>query len=537
MTVEAVATLQAAARKGLLAVSTPTYPGVYVTELPSSLHPITGVATSIAAFVGSATQGPVNSPQQLNNWGDFQRIFGGLASSSAMSYAVLQFFQNLGSQAYAVRIVSSTATTATIDLGNGVILDAISPGAWPNPSGPNAKSLEATVDYNTSDPSDTTLWNLTIVNSAPGGPPLEKYLNISTDTTSSSALSVVLQNSSLVQVDSASVLDVRPPAGSVDATGGDDGGTINDSDIVGSQAAHTGMYALYNTDIFNILCIPSPPSLVPETPDLADSTFTAAVDLCAERRAMFIVDPPSAPPNGPWTTVAEAQQGMTSNPPISPSSAAASNAAIYFPRIVEQDPVTGTQTTYSAAGAVAGVWAATDASRGVWKAPAGTSAGLAGGATPAVPMTDAENGDLNPLGLNCLRSFPVIGSVVWGARTLVGADVLASQWKYIPVRRLALFIEESLRRGTQWVVFEPNAEPLWASIRLNVGAFMAGLYRQGAFAGNTPDQAYLVKCDSENNPPSQVDLGIVNILVGFAPLYPAEFVIISIEQLQLTGPS
>src|SRR5215472_2814213 len=523
MTVEAVAMLQAAARRGLLTVSTPTYPGVYVTELPSSLHPITGVATSIAAFVGSAAQGPVNSPQLLNNWGDFQRIFGGLASGSTMSYAVFQFFQNLGSQAYAVRVASSTAKTATIDLGNGVSLDAISPGSWSSPTGPNAKSLAATVDYHTSDPSGTTLWNLTIVNSAPGGPPRERYINISTDKTSPNALSVVLQSSSLVQVASASALDVRPPEGTVDAMGGDDGGAIKDSDIVGSQAAHTGIYALYNTDIFNILCIPAP---VPGT-DLAAGTLTAAVELCIERRAMFIVDPPSA-----WQTVALAQTNMA-NPPITGNNA--SNAAMYFPRIVEQDPVTGTQTTYSAAGAVAGVWAATDASRGVWKAPAGTSASVAGGATPAVPMTDAENGELNPLGLNCLRSFPIIGPVVWGARTLAGADILASQWKYIPVRRLALFIEESLRRGTQWVVFEPNAEPLWASIRLNVGAFMAGLYRKGAFAGNTPDQAYLVKCDSENNPPSQVDLGIVNILVGFAPLYPAEFVIISIEQLQLTG--
>lgn len=523
----------------MLPVSTPTSPGVYVTELPSSLHPITGVATSVTAFVGSAPQGPVNSPQQLSSWGDFQRIFGGLASSSAMSYAVFQFFQNGGSQAYAVRVVNHDGKTATIDLGNGVILDAISPGAWANPSGPNAKPLEATVDYNTSNPQDTTLWNLTIVNNAPGGPPLEKYLNISTDTTSPNALSVVLQGSSLVQVDSNSVLDVRPAAATVQATGGADGSTITDGDIVGSQSAHTGMYALYNIDIFNILCIPSPPSLAQGTPDLAQATVTAAVDLCVERRAMLIVDPPSLPPAPAvgWTTVAEAQQGMTNSPLIPPSAASASYAAMYFPRIVQQDPLTGTPTTYSAAGAVAGVWAGTDASRGVWKAPAGTSAGLAGGAVPAVLMTDTENGDLNPLGLNCLRSFPIIGTVVWGARTLQGADVMTSQWKYIPVRRLALYIEESLRRGTQWVVFEPNAEPLWASIRLNVGAFMAGLYRQGAFAGTTPDQAYLVKCDSENNPPSQVELGIVNILVGFAPLYPAEFVLISIEQLQLAGQS
>ncbi|HLM87184.1 MAG TPA: phage tail sheath C-terminal domain-containing protein, partial [Solirubrobacteraceae bacterium] len=137
---------------------------------------------------------------------------------------------------------------------------------------------------------------------------------------------------------------------------------------------------------------------------------------------------------------------------------------------------------------------------------------------------------LNPIAVNALRTFPEIGPVIWGARTTVGADQLADQWKYLPVRRTALFIEESLRRGTQWAVFEPNDEPLWSSLRLNVGTFMQGLFRQGAFQGSTPQEAYLVKCDSDNNPQSQIDLGIVNILVGFAPLEPAEFVIINIQQ-------
>jgi len=146
-------------------------------------------------------------------------------------------------------------------------------------------------------------------------------------------------------------------------------------------------------------------------------------------------------------------------------------------------------------------------------------------------MSDLENGRLNPLGVNCLRSFPVIGPVAWGARTMRGADVLTDQWKYLPVRRLALFIEESLYRGTQWIVFEPNDEPLWSSIRLNVGAFMNSLFRQGAFQGRTPRDAYLVKCDAQNNPQNDIDRGIVNILVGFAPLKPAEFVIIHIQQL------
>ena len=181
--------------------------------------------------------------------------------------------------------------------------------------------------------------------------------------------------------------------------------------------------------------------------------------------------------------------------------------------------------------ASAGVFARTDAQRGVWKAPAGTDASLNGVRELTIRVNDLENGQLNPLGVNCLRTFPVIGNVVWGARTLRGADQLASEWKYIPVRRLALFLEESLYRGIKWVVFEPNDEPLWAQIRLNVGAFMHNLFRQGAFQGTTPRNAYFVKCDKETTTQNDIDRGIVNILVGFAPLKPAEFVIIKLEQL------
>ncbi len=167
----------------------------------------------------------------------------------------------------------------------------------------------------------------------------------------------------------------------------------------------------------------------------------------------------------------------------------------------------------------------------MWKAPAGLDASLVGVQQLRVKLTDAENGELNQLGINCLRTFPAAGHVVWGARTLQGADRLASEWKYIPVRRTALYIEESLFRGTQWVVFEPNDEPLWAQIRLNVGAFMQNLFRQGAFQGKTPRDAYFVKCDKETTTQNDINLGIVNIVVGFAPLKPAEFVVIQLQQI------
>ena len=186
---------------------------------------------------------------------------------------------------------------------------------------------------------------------------------------------------------------------------------------------------------------------------------------------------------------------------------------------------------FAPCGAVAGIMARTDVQRGVWKAPAGLAASLSGVQGLTYTMTDRQNGVLNPVGLNCLRTFPVAGHLVWGARTLAGADLLASEWKYVPVRRLALFLEESLFRGTQWVVFEPNDEPLWAQIRLNIGAFMQDLFRQGAFQGSSPRDAYFVKCDRETTTQSDINRGVVNILVGFAPLKPAEFVVIKLQQM------
>jgi phage tail sheath protein FI len=210
----------------------------------------------------------------------------------------------------------------------------------------------------------------------------------------------------------------------------------------------------------------------------------------------------------------------------------ARNAAVYYPRLRMADPLAENRLEdFAPCGAVAGIMARTDAQRGIWKAPAGLDAAFSGVRGFSYKMTDDQNGLLNPLGLNCLRTFPTAGNVVWGARTLAGADRLASEWKYIPVRRLALFIEESLYRGTQWVVFEPNDEPLWSQIRLNVGAFMQNLFRQGAFQGRSPREAYFVKCDRETTIQNDIDLGIVNIHVGFAPLKPAEFVVIRIQQM------
>jgi phage tail sheath protein FI len=313
------------------------------------------------------------------------------------------------------------------------------------------------------------------------------------------------------------------------ATAGSDGTTYpQTADLIGNQAAFTGIYALDRVDAFNILCIPDatrPSAANPKALNAGlspNDIWSAALKYCKDRRATLLIDPPPTVRTLP-AAVDWISGGLTVKGP---------NAAAYFPRIRASDPLDDFKPRlFAPSGAIAGVLSRVDSERGVWKAPAGTGVAVNGVNGLEYKLTDAENGVLNPLGLNCLRTFPIYGSVVWGSRTLDGADVAASQWKYLPVRRLALMIESSLLLGTAWAVFEPNDEPLWAQLRLNITAFMQGLFRQGAFQGTTPAQAYLVQCDSTTTTQADIDRGIVNILVGFAPLKPAEFVFIKLQQL------
>ncbi|WP_338761620.1 phage tail sheath C-terminal domain-containing protein [Massilia sp. METH4] len=294
---------------------------------------------------------------------------------------------------------------------------------------------------------------------------------------------------------------------------------VDDAALIGSSAAKTGFHALDDVDLVNILCIP-------RAAELAGTAMRAVYDQAAaymaSRRGFLLIDIPET-----TATLDAMQTWMMEN-----DSLRSRDAAVYFPRTFVPDPANGNRLrSIGASGTIAGLYARTDATRGVWKAPAGTDARLENVQALAYVLTDLQNGALNPLGVNCLRTFPGYSHISWGARTLDGADSLASEWKYIPIRRLALFIEESLFRGTKWVVFEPNDEPLWAQVRLNVGVFMNNLFRQGAFQGLTPQQAYFVKCDKETTTQADRNLGIVNIVVGFAPLKPAEFVVITIQQI------
>jgi phage tail sheath protein FI len=304
---------------------------------------------------------------------------------------------------------------------------------------------------------------------------------------------------------------------------GDDGLPPGAAEIIGTNALEppTGMFALDNVDLFNILCLPRAAELGDTE---RDAIYSNAISYCEDRRAMVVVDLPPG-----TNTLADMTDLMAA---LEAAGLRSENAAIYYPRIRIPDPTDDFRLrAVGSSGTIAGLWARTDTARGVWKAPAGIETRLEGVSQLDAQLNDGQNGVINPLGVNALRTFPVYGTIAWGARTLVGADALASEWAYIPVRRLALMLEESLFRGTKWVVFEPNDEPTWANIRLNIGAFMNGLFQQGAFQGASPREAYYVKCDSETTTQNDIDQGIVNIEVGFAPLKPAEFVVIRFRQI------
>ena len=527
-----------------------TYPGVYVEEVPSGVRTITGVSTSNTAVVDFFARGPMNEAVQVTSLEDFNRRFGGLHPKSEASYAIGQYYLNGGQIAWVVRVAAGepiaaqhTFTAAGSPAGGELVVEAASPGLW-------AKDrVQVGVDHKTrTAEGDEKLFNLAVRELDPGGKRVvasEVHRNVSMDPTHPRYVkSVVAVESTLIRV-------VSPGNGGPPAADPDD--SVTDPDVIadaestlfhplgdilnangtstavsdGSPPESTELIAGMNAlktlapEIFNILCLPRASELDEGS---MDTVIEAAEKLCRDERAFLIVDP-----HKDTETLDLLKTWLDGHG----DNLRDRNAALYYPRVDMPDPLNeGRPREVGPSGSVAGVYARSDATRGVWKAPAGAGPdGVLDGVKLRLQITDLENGRFNPLGINILRTFPIFGNVVWGARTLDGADQQASEWKYVPVRRTALFIEESLSQGLKWVVFEPNDEPLWAQIRLTVGSFMHDRFRQGAFQGKTPREAYFVKCDSETTTQSDIDHGIVNILVGFAPLKPAEFVVIRIQQL------
>jgi phage tail sheath protein FI len=267
-----------------------------------------------------------------------------------------------------------------------------------------------------------------------------------------------------------------------------------------------GVHALEEAGGFNLLCVPG---------EATPAVLAELTGFCAANRAFLIADcDPAAAPGA-----------LTAGPDPVLTGPHGRDGALYFPWILAVDPLTGQPRAFPPSGFVAGIYARIDSSRGVWKAPAGSDATVIGALDAAQPLTDAQQGPLNRNAINCIRKRPG-GVAIWGARTLAGGGSTPSDWRYVPVRRLALFIEQSIARGTEWAVFEPNAEPLWLRLRSASGSFLMALFQQGAFQGATPEDAFFVKCDATTTTQADIDRGTVNLLVGFAPLRPAQFVVL-----------
>ena len=545
---------------------TTSWPGVYIQELPSLAHSIQPAPTSIAVFVGYTHPFRTlqyNKAVPLFSFADYQTNFGGFFSSpwlpDYVGHAVFQFFNNNGPMCYVVGLKAQeyyestgspptlqskgSVSAADIDvpcIGGDITFTALQPVGTESDAGTPMQVMLS--NFQSSDPSASSppLDTADIVISY--GTTAETYRKVtivSTKTAPQNYITTALQNSNLVSVQLSStaptayIATPTPPAVPPASTGPY---SLGYSGSVAPQSGWTVInpgdfgpvfddyQSLDKVPIFNLLAIPG----------ISDPSVTSeAVAFCERKRAFYIMDTASSQTSG-WdanSVVGDLAEGtgLEPAPPIS------INAAVYYPWLQTTDPITQSPTLSPPSGFVAGIYGQTDASSGVWQSPAGIGTTLNG--TTGVDlnglMTDPQQGIMNQNAINCLRQFPGVGTVVFGARTTAGADANTAQqqWKYVAVRRMTLFIEQTLYANLTWAVFQPNSTPLWNALTQTVNAFMLTLFRQGAFAGDQPSDAFVVQCDATTTTATDISNGIVNILVGFAPLLPAEFVVVKIAQL------
>ena len=548
------------------------HPGVYVQEVPSTVRPIEGVSTSTAAFIGATDKGPVcgttlptgrmAQPVLVTSFTDYARQFGGFRTDSFLTYAVRSFFDNGGRRLYIVRIYSTPAgpvpsgppltgpgiAGTSLGSGNSAFgVSAANQGAWGNNLW---VQIVTSSDGNNTDNFRLLVMQGTTVKEAQTNV-IEAYDGLTyqgsptlvpgNSTPGSYARTTINSRSEFIAIldDFTARPGVMPNP--VQLAFGSDSKPPAPKDFIGAAAADntvtgTGLRALDKVTDVNLIAMPGQGDI---------ASVNAGMEYCKLQRPLqdcfFIGDVGSIVDGGGNTDVSAARQddAATTVVKISDARAFATNGtldkssgdygAIYYPWVWAPDPIgsgRNPRILLPPSGYVAGLYARIDNSRGVFKAPAGTEAGLAGVLAPFRDISDTEQDSLNPVMVNAVRSVPGAGLVVWGSRT-IGSD---ASWRYVPVRRIAIFLRVSIYYGIQWAVFEPNDEPLWAELRLNIRSFMLTQFRAGAFQGSKPDDAFFVKCDSSTTTQQDIDNGVVNILVGFAPLKPAEFVVLKLSQ-------
>ncbi|MYY00923.1 MULTISPECIES: phage tail sheath family protein [unclassified Streptomyces] len=497
----------------------PSYltPGVYVEEVQSGARPIEGVGTAVAAFVGFAEKGPFHRPTLVTSWDQYVSAFGTFTPDTYLTLAVHGYFSNGGGAAYIVRVGGPSedaprgaAPAAAPSVAIGGFLVSARPGAG------DGLSIEVTDAEGENPPEDR--FRLLV---RQGGKVAETF-DTSVRKNVKGYLVTQARQSKLIEVtEQPGTAQTRPEKQSLSLAPAapENAGQAGTGPVefVGDASARTGIAALEAIDEITMVAVPDLMS-AHKRGDIDDEGVRAvqlAVIAHCEQMGdrVAVLDTPPGMNAQRVRTWRNDDAGYDSR-----------YATVYYPWLKVLDPASGQQTLMPPSGHVSGVWARSDGERGVHKAPANEV--IRGALDLELRLSRGEQDLLNPIGVNCVRAFPGRGIRIWGARTLSSDPA----WRYLNVRRLFNYLEESILLGTQWVVFEPNDDRLWSSIRRNVTAFLTEEWRRGALFGRTAEEAFYVKCDRDNNPQESIDLGQVVCEIGVSPVKPAEFVVFRLSQ-------
>jgi phage tail sheath protein FI len=490
--------------------------GIEIAEHSGADHAIDRVPTGVAAFCGRTLKGPINRPIPVASFAEYTQHFGGLWQPSTLSYAVEQFFENGGREAFIVRVANGArAPTLTLPAGKSRLqLVALNPGS--------REYLRASVDYDGIGDNEPDRFNLVLQRVRAAGSELieeqEIFRRLSVLPETGRSVATILMDSRLARVvgevppqrPDRSVRNPESPiVGYISSNSdGDDGRPLTDYDVIGSAAEGTGIFALRSVIGFNLLCIPP----LAREQDVGLSTLMIAARFCRDRHALLVVDPPST-----WASATTALTDLRDWPFRS------ENAVMYYPRVVALDRLRGRHETFGSCGAVAGMIARLDETWPVWAAAEGEEVILRPGLRPASVVTEHERVRLAQAGVNTLVAVRTSIRPAASARTLAAGSSGSPDWKYLSARRLALFITASIERGTRWLMFEQNAEAAWMRAQAQVEAFLEALDSQGAFAGSVPEESYFVICDERVNEPRTIAEGKVKVLFGIAITKPGDF--------------
>jgi len=500
-----------------------SHPGVYVDEIERGPRPIEGVPTSTSAFLGETERGTL-TPRLVTSYRDYQRWFGGVFDKSGyMPNAAAGFFENGGKRLYVSRVIGAGGVPASKDIGGGLIATAVGPGAWGGRvwikvgegSTPNKAGFRLQLAYWTTKP-DANFDPFADAARLPRPQILDDYDDLSIDPLSPDYFEKRLLNpatresmSPLITLAARDGATANPPptVGDFLSSDGNEPPVPGVADFDPRDGREQGLAAL-DRDLYRDVALVYAPFPRKEPNEIAQAIF----ERCERRRFCFaVIDAPSNTPPGQL------------NPRVS-NRWDTSYAAFYAPWIVASDPETGARVRIPPGGHVVGIYARTDAERGVFKAP--TNEVVRGAVDVGFEISENTQAVLNPLGVNAIRVFPTRGIRVWGARTLSSNEL----WKYVSVRRLFIFLERSIYEGTQWVVFEPNDENLWARVKDTISLFLRSQWRGGALVGRTEDEAFFITCDRTTMTQDDLVNGRLICQIGIAPARPAEFVIFRVFQ-------